>query len=53
MHMTGGETSTHAQEVTEGFVSAGSERCYDYSSGIGRRLNRRWEHSRMGIYQIN
>ena len=23
-----------------------------YSSGVGRRLNRRWEHSRMGIYQI-
>ena len=35
MHMDGGETSTRAQEVTEGLVSVGSERCYDCTRAVG------------------
>ena len=29
MHMTGGETFTRAQEVTECFVSVGNRQCFD------------------------
>ena len=57
MHMASGETFTRAQEVTKCFVSVGNRRCFDrfrpISTGIGPRLNRRWEHSRMGISEIN
>ena len=53
MHMAGGETSTRAQEVTEGFVSVVSGRCYDCTRAVQVDVNRCWEHSRMGIYQIN
>ena len=34
MHMAGGETSTRAQEVTEGFVSVVRGRCYDCTRAV-------------------
>ena len=44
MHMTAGEIFTHAQEVTECFVSVGNDGCFNCNRP---RLNRRWEPSRM------
>ena len=56
MHMTGGETFTRAQEVSfllNVLFPLGTTMLQLYSTGIGPRLNRRWDHSRMGISKIN